>query len=157
MIISQNLLNGVYITVYEAADPVEQYTFNDPSPISEEACEDRVAHARFEQENSTTIKLSFDFTPYADIIIALVRHIKANPSINLTQFNTYVNSLHWADSAVVRFFVLNAYTYLREHYPGISDTSTELGVLGVVRDKIVELSYRKLSMIIFHKPYSFNA
>jgi hypothetical protein len=148
MIISQILLGGVYLTTYLASDPEEEFMFEDPEAISEQVCETRVENFREAQENLSTPKIDTSLNKYQDTLKTFVLYIKANPSITLTGFNNYLSSLHWTESAVIRFTVLQLYNYLAENYPAIQNTSSEATLLGIIRDKIVELPLKKIQAIL---------
>jgi len=83
-------------------------------------------------------------------LMAFLEKIKGTPSINLTQYNTYLGSLHWSQSAVIKYFVFMMAQRLAERKEVNLANQNENTVLAAVRDFIVATPIRNLARLIFN-------
>ena len=83
-------------------------------------------------------------------LIAFLEKVKATPNVTLTQYNTYLGSLHWTQAAVIRYFVFMMAQRLAERRDVNLANQNESTVLDAVRDFIVNTPPRKLARIIFN-------
>ena len=95
--------------------------------------------------------LQLDITEYKHLLRIFVEKIKSTPNITFNQYNTYLNSLDWTHSSVMRCFIFLISQKLAESkYIVLSDV-TETVALRVVRDFIVTSPNWKLIKLFFNE------
>ncbi len=84
------------------------------------------------------------------IILQFIEKVKDTPNVNLTQYNTYLGTLHWTVAAVIRFFVYMIASRLADRKEVSLPNMNESTVLAAVRDFIVNTPARNLVRLIFN-------
>lgn len=105
-------------------------------------------------QNSAVTKLEFpSVADNVDIIGKIVKQIKANPSLTLTQYNNYLATLHWSEAALIRYFIYVFGVALASRADINLSGITESNFLSQVRNYIVATPVRKLAKQIFGNEY----
>jgi len=87
---------------------------------------------------------------HADLIREFISLVKQNPTVTLTQYNTWLSKKEWWESAVIRFFVFKLATALSAKADVVLTDYTESQVMQKLRNWIVATPVRKISKVIFN-------
>jgi hypothetical protein len=74
---------------------------------------------------------------HVDLIKDAITRLKANPTLTLTQYNTWLATKQWHEAAVIRFFVFKLATLLANSKGLVLANYTETEVLTKLRNWIV--------------------
>jgi hypothetical protein len=88
---------------------------------------------------------------HEELLREVITKLKINPTLTLSQYNTYLATKQWYEAAIIRYFIYKTAIGLAQHYGVILANYTETTVLTKVRDWIVETPANKLEKILFNK------
>lgn len=92
--------------------------------------------------------LQFDILEHRELLKEFVLKIKDNPTVTLTQYNTWLGTKQWFEQAVIRYFVYTLAVRLADR-KGIELTSlTEAQVLQKLRDWIVATNLKTIGKTV---------
>jgi hypothetical protein len=94
-------------------------------------------------------QVTFNLLDHADLIREFVVLVKANPTVTLAQYNNWLGTKTWYQSAVIRYFVFTLATILAAKADLTLTTMTETAVLGKLRDWIVATDGKKIAKIVY--------
>lgn len=103
-----------------------------------------------ESELQLTTPVNLSILAERGTILAFIEKVKDTPNVNLTQYNTYLGTLHWTQAATIRYFVYMLAQRLAERKDVSLGNTNESTVLTAVRDYIVATPIRKLARLIFN-------
>jgi hypothetical protein len=91
-----------------------------------------------------------------DLLKNFVRLVKANPTVTLTQYNTWLATKTWYESCVIRYFVFRMAVILSQKYNIVLANLTETQILQKLRDWIVATPIRIIAKIFFGNVYGMD-
>lgn len=98
-----------------------------------------------------TSSLDLNFTQEEkETILNFVYLVKANPTVNLTQFNNYLNNQPWNTAHLIKSCIYKIGAKLAERKDVNLTDFTELQIFRKVRDFIVSTPERKLKKIFLN-------
>lgn len=142
--------NGRYRVIWQwedgSVEMVKFETFIEPSEV-----EWQMWVKRKRREWPDYQKLPFDADNDRTIIINAVAHIRNNPTLNLTGWNNYLNTLTWYNRYLVRGFLFRLAQGLAAYYGVNLGTMTETAVLTAVRNWICNTNINIVQAVIFDR------
>lgn len=87
---------------------------------------------------------------HAELIREFITLVKQNPTVNLTQYNNWLGTKQWWESATIRFLVYKLAMALASKAEVTLTSYTETQVLQKLRDWIVATPARKIEKVIFN-------
>jgi hypothetical protein len=122
--------------------------FIDKTQIDETAATARIADYTAAHALDSTPQLPISLYENKDTLIMIITKLKQNPTLTLAQYNTYLSTLTWYQSATIRYFIYRMATVVAAVY-GINITGmTETTVLQSFRDWVVATPAATLSKVI---------
>jgi len=94
---------------------------------------------------------SISIYDHVDLIIEFITKIKSTPTITLTQYNTWLGTKQWWETAIIRYFVYQLAIQLAQKYDLVLANYTETTVLGKLRDWIVATPIGQISKIVLNE------
>jgi hypothetical protein len=94
-------------------------------------------------------QVTFNILDHTELIKEFVVLVKGNPTVTLTQYNNWLSTKTWYQSAVIRYFVFTLATILAAKADLSLTAMTETAVLGKLRDWIVATSGSKIAKIVY--------
>ena len=152
MIVVENILkNGWYDVLVQLDDGsglrLSYKTLQSDAVIIATA-QDIVNRQEAERQYNSIETLPFDILDHKVLLKEFVQKIKENPTVTLAQYNTWLGTKQWYESAIIKYFVYTLATKLAER-KGITLTDyTETQVLQKVRDWIVNTNLRTIGKTI---------
>lgn len=92
--------------------------------------------------------LSFSIIEHREVLIELVRRVKASPNTTLSQYNNYLGKLAWYEAAIIRTFVFLLAQRLSEKKDVSLANLTENTVFVAVRNFLADTPTWKLARLI---------
>ena len=92
--------------------------------------------------------LSFSILEHREVLIELVRRVKASPNTTLAQYNNYLGTLPWYEAAIIRTFVFLLAQRLAEKKDVTLANMTENTVFIAVRNFLANTPKWKLARLI---------
>jgi hypothetical protein len=92
--------------------------------------------------------LSFSILEHREVLIELVRRVKASPNTTLAQYNNYLGTLPWYEAAIIRTFVFLLAQRLAEKRDVTLANMTENTVFIAVRNFLANTPKWKLARLI---------
>ena len=106
--------------------------------------QDIVNRQEAERQYNAIETLPFNILDQKELLKEFVKKIKDNPTVTLTQYNNWLGTKQWYESAIIKYFVYTLATKLAER-KGITLTDlTEAQVLQKLRDWIVDTNLRTI-------------
>ena len=96
------------------------------------------------------IVLQYELLENIELLREVVTEIKAHPTLNLTQYNAYLDTKTWYEQAIIRFFIFTVAKGLAEHYGKDLANLNETTILVNVRDWIADTPAKKIAKILFN-------
>ena len=91
-----------------------------------------------------------------DLLKSFIVQVKLNPTITLAQYNTWLGTKQWWESAIIRYFVFKIALILAQKYNVSLSNYTETVVLGQVRNWIVATDIKQIGKIFFNNSSQFD-
>lgn len=127
--------SGAYLYKFDAEPSIEELTaLGEASDI--------------QSALSSITPLGLNITDSRDAINAFIEHVRQNPTMILSAYNTYLSTLTWYDAAAVRNFVYLMAKRLSERQEVSLSGWTEGVVVREVRDYIVDTDTATLNRLI---------
>ena len=95
------------------------------------------------------IVLQYELLENIELLREVVTEIKAHPTLNLTQYNAYLDTKTWYEQAIIGFFIFTVAKGLAEHYDKSLANLDETTILVNVRDWIADTPTKKIAKILF--------
>ena len=92
--------------------------------------------------------LSFSILEHREVLIELVRRVKASPNTTLAQYNNYLGTLPWYEAAIIRTFVFLLAQRLAKKKDVTLANLTENTVFVAVRNFLADTPTWKLARLI---------
>lgn len=93
--------------------------------------------------------VQYEMSKFKDLFRVVVEAIKANPSMTLTQYTTYLNTRQWYESAIINTFMYTIAINLAEKHGVTFANQTQSTIWTAVRNWIVSTPTRKIARILF--------
>lgn len=94
--------------------------------------------------------IEFNILENKELLKSVIIQIKNNPTLTLTQYNNYLNTLPWYDTVIIRYFIYSLALGIARHHGLILSNYTEAKILGKVRDWIVATPIRKIAKVVLN-------
>lgn len=93
--------------------------------------------------------VQYEMLKFKDLFRIVVEAIKANPSMTLTQYTTYLNTRQWYESAIINTFMYTIAINLAEKHGVTFANQTQSTIWTQVRNWIVSTPARNIARILF--------
>ena len=92
--------------------------------------------------------MPFNLLENIDLLKEFIAKIKATPTITLAQYNTYLGTKQWYESAIIRYFVYVLATKLADRKGIVLSGLAETAVLTTLRNWIVATDLRTIGKTV---------
>ena len=149
MIIEQYTdMAGKILVLWESSTTGHTYLFK----FSEVPTEQQLEALSDANDTAVTVNavqpLSFSILEHRDVLIELVRRVKASPNTTLSQYNNYLGTLPWYEAAIIRTFVFLLAQRLSENKDVSLANLTENTVFIAIRNFLANTPAWKLARLI---------
>lgn len=101
----------------------------------------------------SVVTVAFNLLDHVELLKEFITLVKANPSVTLAQYNNWLATKSWYQSAIIRYFVFSLATILSNRKDVSLSSMTESEVLGKLRDWIVATNIRAIAKTIGYANY----
>ena len=101
-----------------------------------------------EQAYNNIETLPFDLLENITLLKEFIEKIKATPTITLGQYNTWLSTKPWYESAIIKYFVFIMATKLAERKGLVLDSLAETQVLSALRKWIIETDLKTIGKTV---------
>lgn len=147
-IISREHIGNRWVVVVQITPDI-QHTFMFMFEPSDENVQVQVNIWLEDNEHNDIKQIEMSVVSDIQILREFIIFIKEHPSIGMTGYNTYLNSLSWTQSSQIRFFVFKLAEGLSSRNDITLDDWTEPQILLRIRNWIVATPGKKIAKIIF--------
>jgi hypothetical protein len=139
---------GKWRVLWQSDTTGQTYNFK----FAEEPTEQQLQALSDANDTAATVNavqpLSFSILEHREVLIELVRRVKASPNTTLAQYNNYLGTLPWYEAAIIRTFVFLLASRLAEKQDVSLASLTENTVFVAVRNFLADTPTWKLARLI---------